>query len=87
MYNVTLKKKYLLARVCLCENLKSSMPLPPNPDSLVEVLKCVHLQSYVWLNAIKATLPSLNIAFYGWKVVKKMPNSSEEDIKKKASLK
>ena len=44
------------------------MPLPPNADSLIEELKHVHLQCYVWLNALEATLPSLNILFYGWQV-------------------
>ena len=44
------------------------MPLPSNTDSLIEELKHVHLQSYVWLNALEATLPSLNILFYGWQV-------------------
>ena len=36
------------------------MPIPPDPDSLDE-LKRVHLHCYVWLNALKTTLPPLNI--------------------------
>ena len=46
----------------LYKNLKSksSMPLPLDPDPLVE-LKRVHLQYYVRLNALKTTLTSLNI--------------------------
>ena len=32
------------------------MLFPPDPDSLVEKLKLVHLQCYIWVNALKATL-------------------------------
>ena len=42
------------------------MLLLPDPDSLTEELKHVHLQCYVWLNTLKTTLPSLNTEFYGW---------------------
>ena len=54
----------------LHENLKSrsSMLLAPDPDSLVEELKCVHRHSYVWLNTLKGTILSLDIECYGWKV-------------------
>ena len=45
-----------------------SMSLPPDPDSLVEELKRVHLQCSFWLNPLKASFPSLNIDFYVWKV-------------------
>ena len=41
------------------------MLFPPDPDSLVEKLRLVHLQCYIWVNALKATL---NIEFYGLKV-------------------
>ena len=63
----------------------------------------VYLQYYAWLNTLKATLSSLNISFYIWKVredynvVAKwlsgnqappfLANTSETDLKKKASLK
>ena len=49
MCNGKLNKNYLSARMCLYENLKpkSSMPLPPDPDSLTEDLKYVHLECYV----------------------------------------
>ena len=42
----------------LNENLKpeSSTLLPPNPDLLAE-LKHVHLQCYVWLNALNRSSP------------------------------
>ena len=56
------------------------------------------LQCYVWLNALKATLPSFNIESYGWKVTGpsvvvywKSPATvmanSETDLEKNASLK
>ena len=70
MYNGKLNKTYLSTRVCVNKNLKTklSILLSPDPDSLVEELKSIHLQSNVLLNALKAILPSLNIDFYRWKV-------------------
>ena len=63
LYNGKLNENYLLTRVRLYENLKpkSSIPLSPDLHFLAEKLKRVHLRCYVWLNAIKATLPLLNI--------------------------
>ena len=61
------------------------------------------MHNYVWINSLKVALTSLNIEFYRWKVRKdynlvpkwfsgiqrppSMVNSSEIDLKKKASLK
>lgn len=61
------------------------------------------MHNYVWINSLKVALTSLNIEFYRWKVRKDynlvpkwfsgnqrpppMANSSEIDLKKKASLK
>ena len=66
MYKGKLNENYLLTRVRLHENFKpkSSIPLSPDLDFLAGKLKRVHLQCYVWLNAIKATLPLLNIESY-----------------------
>ena len=44
------------------------MPLPPDSDLLVDELKRIQLQCSAWLNNLKATLPSFNVEFYGWKV-------------------
>ena len=71
--------------------------MPLQPDSIVEELKRAHLKCSVWLNALKAILPSLTIEVYGWKVRgdynrvpvqlsgNQMPpfiaNSSETDLK------
>ena len=70
MYNGKLNENCLSTRVCSYKNLKPkpSMQLPPDPDSLVDRLKCVHLKCYFWLNALKVTLPLLNIGSYGWKM-------------------
>ena len=67
MHNRKLNENYLSIRVRLYKNLKSksSMPLLPDEDSLVE-LKHVHLQCYLRLNALKTTLPSLNITDRKW---------------------
>ena len=105
MYGGKLSENDLPTRVRLCENPKpkTSMTLPPDPDSLVEELKHVYLHLQVSLKAVKAALPSCNIKCYVMKVrgnydgVPKwfkgnqllifMENSSETDLKKKASLK
>ena len=78
--------------------MKLSMLLPPDPDLLVEEMKRVHLQCYVWLNALKATLFLLIINFYRrtargnysgllmwfsrYQLPKSMANSGETDLKK-----
>ena len=46
IYNEKLNENYLLARVSLYENFKP-MLFSPDPDSLAEELKRVHLQFYV----------------------------------------
>ena len=58
IYDEKLKKNYLSTRVSLYKNLKpkSSMLFSPDPDSLAEELKWVHLRCYVWINALTATL-------------------------------
>ena len=79
--------------------MKLSMLLPPDPDLLVEEMKRVHLQCYVWLNALKATLFLLILNFYRrtargnysgllmwfsrYQLPKSMANSGETDFKKK----
>ena len=39
------------------------MPPPTHPDSLAEELKRLHLQCYVWRNALKQLLSSLKLCF------------------------
>ena len=58
IFDEKLKKNYLSTRVSLYKNLKpkSSMLFSPDPDSLAEELKWVHLRCYVWINALTATL-------------------------------
>ena len=53
----------------LYENFKpkSSIPLPPDQDSLVAKIKRVHTQRYILLNVFRGTLLSLNIDCYEWK--------------------
>ena len=52
MCNEKSNKNYLSALVLLHEDLKtmSSMPLLPSPESLVEKLKHVHLQCFIYSN-------------------------------------
>ena len=44
---------------------KSSIPLPSDPNSLFEEVERIDLKHYVWLDALKATLPLLNMELYG----------------------
>ena len=71
IYDAELSENYLSLRWRLNENLKpkSSMPLPSDSVALVEKLKKEHLQCYLLLNGLKATLPSLTTEFYGWRVI------------------
>ena len=61
IHNGKSNKNYLSTRLRLHGNLKpkSSIPLPPDPNLRV------HLQCYVWLNALKTALTSLNTGFFG----------------------
>ena len=70
MYNGKLSNNYVSTREGLYENLKTklSMSFPWEPDPHVKEIKRHHLQCYVWVNDVKAVLPSLNIPIYGWKV-------------------
>ena len=79
------------------------MPLLSDADSLVKKTKMCSFWCNVWLNALRATLPSLNIECSGWKVRRNyngvtmwfsgnqvppsMANSNETDMQKKSSLK
>ena len=66
-YKGKLNENNLSRRMLLNENLKPTtlMLLRSDPDSLVERLKLIHLQYYVWLNVLKATLRLLNSESYG----------------------
>ena len=72
MFNQTLiynrkrgKKLFINESAFIWKSLKkSSMLLPPDPDSHVEEVKQIYLQCCVWLNAVKTS----SIDFYEWKV-------------------
>ena len=61
MYNRKLNENYLSTIIRLYENLKPKTSELPDPDSLAEEIKRVHLQCYILLNAPKASLLALNI--------------------------
>ena len=105
MYNGKLNENHLSARVRLYENLKLKSAChfyQIQIHFLKNYSLFIYSKYYVWLNALKAILPSLNIEFYGWKMggdynvvpewfsenqlPPSMVNSSETDLKKKASL-
>ena len=83
------KRNHLSARLCLYEDLepKSLMPLSPNPDPLVEELKRIQLQCYVWLILKQIYLYWCNynktpMLFSGNQLPQSMANSSKTDLKK-----
>lgn len=61
---------YLATRIRLYQNLKSksSMPIPPDPDSVVQVIKRVHLQVYQWLRCCIPWIDTLPLDENGWNV-------------------
>ena len=42
------------------------MPLPPDPDSLVQVIKRAHFQTFEWLRCCQPVINHLNIQDCGW---------------------
>eukprot|EP00794_Sanderia_malayensis_P005892 gene5892-biopygen4894 len=47
--------------------VKSSMSLPPDPDSLSQVIKRAHHQAYFWLRCIEKKIYQLEVGNYGWR--------------------
>ena len=71
---------YLATRIRLFQNLKtkSSMAIPPDPDSVVQVIKRAHHQVYQWLRCCIPLIEKLPLDENGWNVVE---DKSEITIK------
>ena len=44
------------------------MSLPPDPDSVVQVIKRAHCQAYVWYRCGQRTINHLDLEEFGWKI-------------------
>ena len=46
--------------------VKSSMCLPPDPDSVVQVIKQVNYQVYLWRRCTEINNENISFSNYGW---------------------
>ena len=95
---------YVSTRIRLYENLKSksSMPIPPDPDSVVQVIKRGHHQVYEWIRCCTPWVDTISLEENGWLVSKdlkskivvkpvwytgsQLPPSASKNRRKKRSL-
>ena len=70
IYNGSLNKSFVESRVRLCKNLKkkTSAAIPADPDSTLQEIKRVHLQSFICLRCIDPIIPILDVRQFGWTV-------------------
>ena len=63
-------ERYIDTRIRLYRNLKvkSSLPLPPDGFSVIQVIKRAHHQIYYWLRCCDMQFDRLDITNYGWVV-------------------
>ena len=68
LYTGKENENYVDTRIRLYENLKrkSSMPLPPDPDSVIQVIKRAHHQTYSWVRCGLWEFPPLPHEGNGW---------------------
>ena len=63
LYSGTASEDYIDTRIRIYENLKvkSSMPLPPDPLSVVKVIKRAHHQAYTWYHCDMPVIDKLQL--------------------------
>ena len=68
LYSGTASEDYIDTRIRIYENLKvkSSMPLPPDPLSVVQVIKRAHHQAYTWYHCDMPVINKLQLENNGW---------------------
>jgi len=71
IYSGKQREEYVDTRIRLYQSLKkkSSMSVPPDPDSLIQVIKRAHLQIYEWYRCAQQNIDHLNLEEFGWSVV------------------
>ena len=69
MYNGNKRESYLQTRMRLYQQQKekSSVSLPPDPDSLLQALKRTQMQTLLWQQCGEITIKQCNPEQYGWK--------------------
>ena len=62
-------ENYLHTRVRIYKNLKrkTSMTLPPDPDSVELAIKRAHLQTFIWLSCCEQNIQNLDLEELRWK--------------------
>ena len=70
IYNGSLNESFVESRVRLYKNLKkkTSAAIPVDPDSTLQEIKRVHLQSFIWLRCLDPIIPILDVRQFGWTV-------------------
>ena len=68
LYTGKQKETYIQTRIRLYKEMevKSSMCLPPDPDSVVQVIKRVHYQVYFWRRCTEINNEIIPFSNYGW---------------------
>jgi len=68
MYNGTEEEEYIATRVRLYkkQSTKTSIALPPDPDSCKQAIKRAHFQSYYWNNCLQSEIEPINVEENGW---------------------
>ena len=59
---------YIETRIRIYKGLKtkSSLSLPPDPDSVVQMIKRAHLQTHTWLRSTEMNMNHLRYSDFGW---------------------
>ena len=47
--------------------VKSSMSIPPDPNSLMQVIERVHFQVYYWIRSTEINIEEIDYRRFGWK--------------------
>ena len=70
LYGGKPNENYVETRVRIYElmKVKSSMPLPPDPDSVEQVINRSHLQTFTWLRCCETQIPHLSLQENGWAI-------------------
>ncbi len=73
MYTGKQKETYVETRIRRYQEMKvkSSMSLPPDPDSVTQVIKGAHYQVYFWKRCDEINIEIIPFANYGWRWCKK----------------
>ena len=68
MYGGKPQENYIETRIIIYKGLKTklSLSLPPDPDSVVQMIKRAHLQTHTWLRSTEVNIKQLRYSDFGW---------------------